>query len=317
MPKLLRSSETAGCGATIELDSREVVYVSIAQIGVLVRLWDMKGGLIKTLLSNFFGPKLYNESSVYKNAQTARALSMMFPEQAPYLQFKNPVLAAFANAIWHCSSVAEVCVVLNEAAAKIPQLDDAAEMAALQEAFDAAKNWPPTAMAPSEQKAQKSFELRDSRDILEKLQWELSNLFSRQRHDIKVCQYHAFNCAVTAWHATDWLWQDISQGLRSELQVRSLQDFQDYVRKACPELNLCHQIANGSKHCLLERNPDPTISAVISDGEGYDYGNPVIVEGDTRHMADKVFYDALFWFQAFVRDRNVFSDEPFVPMGDP
>ncbi len=34
MPKLLRSSETAGCGATIELDNGEVVYVSIAQIGV-------------------------------------------------------------------------------------------------------------------------------------------------------------------------------------------------------------------------------------------------------------------------------------------
>jgi hypothetical protein len=76
MPKLLRSSETAGCGATIELDNGEVVYVSIAQTGVLVRRWDMNGGLIKSLLSNFFGPKLYNESSVYKNAQRARALSV-------------------------------------------------------------------------------------------------------------------------------------------------------------------------------------------------------------------------------------------------
>ena len=115
MPKLLRSSETAGCGATIQLDSGEVVYVSIAQTGVLVRHWDMSGGLVKTFLSNFFGPKLYNESSVYKNAETARALSMMFPEQTSQLRFKNPVLAAFSNAIWHCASAAEVCVVLNEA----------------------------------------------------------------------------------------------------------------------------------------------------------------------------------------------------------
>jgi hypothetical protein len=59
MPKLLRSSETAGCGATIELDNGEVVYVSIAQIGVMVRLCDMRGGLVKSILSNFFGPKLY------------------------------------------------------------------------------------------------------------------------------------------------------------------------------------------------------------------------------------------------------------------
>ena len=172
-------------------------------------------------------------------------------------------------------------------------------------------------MAPSEQKAQKSFELRDTRDILEKLQWELNNLFCRQRHDIKACQYHAFNCAVTAWHVTDWLWQDISPALKCDLQLRQCKEFQDYVRKDCPALNLCHQIANGSKHCLLEHQPNSTISTVISNGEGYDYGNPVIVEGNTHHMADKVFYDALFWFQAFVRDRNVFSDVPFVPIGDP
>ena len=53
MPRLLRFSETAGCGATIELDNSDVVYVSVAQIGILVRLWDMKGELIKSLMSNF------------------------------------------------------------------------------------------------------------------------------------------------------------------------------------------------------------------------------------------------------------------------
>ena len=61
MPKLLRSSETAGTGATIQLDSGEVVFVSIARTGVLVRLVDLKGGVFKFLVSNFFGPKLYNE----------------------------------------------------------------------------------------------------------------------------------------------------------------------------------------------------------------------------------------------------------------
>jgi hypothetical protein len=123
MPKLLRSSETMGCGATIKLDSGEVVYVSIAQVGVLVRHWDMSGGFFKTLLSNYFGAKLYNESNVYKNAQTAQALSMIFPDQAPELNFKNPVLAVFSNAIWHCGSAAEVCTVLNEAANRLPELE--------------------------------------------------------------------------------------------------------------------------------------------------------------------------------------------------
>ena len=126
MPKLLRSSETAGCGATIRLDSGEVVYVSIAQTSVLVRHWDMSGGLVKTFLSNFFGPKLYKDGSIYRNGQTARALSMKFPEQTPELRFNNPVLAAFSNAIWHCASAAQVCVVLNEAAEKVPQVEESA-----------------------------------------------------------------------------------------------------------------------------------------------------------------------------------------------
>jgi hypothetical protein len=123
MPRLVYSSERHGHGATIELDSKEVVVCSIAQMGVLVFLYAYKGGLIRQIISNFWGARLYKESSVYKNARTARALSLLYPDQAPELQFKNPALVAFANAIWHCGSAAEVCTVLNEAAAKFPDLD--------------------------------------------------------------------------------------------------------------------------------------------------------------------------------------------------
>jgi hypothetical protein len=118
MPTLLRSSETAGCGATIQLDSAEVVFVSIAQTGVLVRLIDLRGGIIRNLMSNWLGPTLYNEKVVFKNARTAEALSIRFPEVTPSLCFNNPVLTAFANAIWHCSSAAEVSIVLNDALAR-------------------------------------------------------------------------------------------------------------------------------------------------------------------------------------------------------
>jgi hypothetical protein len=161
------------------------------------------------------------------------------------------------------------------------------------------------------------FELRDSRDLLEKLRWELQNLFCRQRHDVAVCQYHTFNCAVTAWHITDWLWRDLPPQLKGELRnasgelLREFKDFQEYVREACPALKLCNQVANGSKHSGFRK-----VSAIISDGDGYDYGNPVIIDGDTHHSADKVFYDALFWFEKFLHEQNIFPSEPFVPRGD-
>src|ERR1700730_9142097 len=94
------------------------------------------------------------------------------------------------------------------------------------------------AMTQSEQKTQKAFELRNARDMLEKLRWELNNLFFRHRNDIAACQYHSFNCAVTAWHLTDWLWQDISPSpeLRARVREKSgkpvnkCKEFQSYVR---------------------------------------------------------------------------------------
>ena len=145
MPKLLRFSEAAGCGATIELENKDVVYVSIAKTGVLVRKWDIGGGFVKSMISNFSGPKLYNESNVYKNAETAKALKMRFPISAPELPpFKNPVLSSFVTAIWNCQSAVEVCTTLNEAIAQAGELDeDAAFDAELQIAFEIAKNSTP------------------------------------------------------------------------------------------------------------------------------------------------------------------------------
>lgn len=119
MPRLVYSSEKHGQGATIELDSKEVVVCSIAQMGVLVFLYNNKS-LIGSILSNFWGARLYKQSDVYKNARTAQALSELYPDVAePLHNFKNPLLTVFANAIWHCRSAAEVCTVLNEAADKL------------------------------------------------------------------------------------------------------------------------------------------------------------------------------------------------------
>ena len=88
MPRLVYSSEKHGQGATIELDSKEVVVCSIAQMGVLVFLYNNKS-LIGSILSNFWGARLYKQSDVYKNARTAEALSELYPDVAePLRNFK-------------------------------------------------------------------------------------------------------------------------------------------------------------------------------------------------------------------------------------
>jgi hypothetical protein len=118
MPRLLRSSETWGCGATIELDTGEVISVSLARSVMVTLAWRKGDGFLKTLFSGY-GQKLYFEADPYKNAKTTGELLERFPDQAPELRiknFKNPVLDVFANAVWHCSSAANVCMVLNGAA---------------------------------------------------------------------------------------------------------------------------------------------------------------------------------------------------------
>jgi hypothetical protein len=87
--------------------------ISVAQSGVLVRSY--KKGFWRGQLGSFFEPILYNEKSVYRAGKTAAALDSKHAQVAS-LRFQNPVLTAFASAVWRCSSAAEVAITLNEAA---------------------------------------------------------------------------------------------------------------------------------------------------------------------------------------------------------
>lgn len=105
MPKLLHHSETTGCGVTIRLDSGEPCVISVARTGVRV----------KKSRFGFLGATLYDEKNVYRAAQTAKALSELFPVPKLPVSIDNPVLNAFANAAWHCPTAAAVAVTLGKA----------------------------------------------------------------------------------------------------------------------------------------------------------------------------------------------------------
>jgi hypothetical protein len=166
-------------------------------------------------------------------------------------------------------------------------------------------------MAMAEQEATEGFWLRDSRDLLKKLRWELENLFCRQRHDVEACEYLAYNCAVTAWHVSDWLFEDIPDELRRSRGWKTLSDFQQFIRSECSALTLCWASANASKHRRVK-----TTAVRVSDGEGHGYGNPIIVDGTQRHDASAVFWEALRWYEDFLQSEGILLDEPFVPLGD-
>jgi hypothetical protein len=109
MTRILHFSEKVGGGATFMLDSGEPCLLSVAQTGVRVR--KSRHG--------FMGPILYNEKNVYLAAKTGIALDALFPERKIPIPIANPILGAFANAIWQCTSAADVARTLNEAISNV------------------------------------------------------------------------------------------------------------------------------------------------------------------------------------------------------
>jgi hypothetical protein len=98
----------------LELDSKETCLISVARrAGVRVKGYPGRFG---RFWIGFFGSILYEEKNAYKVAEMVATLDSLFSERVLPVTFRNPALAAFTKAVWHCSSTAEVIWKLNEAA---------------------------------------------------------------------------------------------------------------------------------------------------------------------------------------------------------
>jgi hypothetical protein len=166
----------------------------------------------------------------------------------------------------------------------------------------------------------KAFGITRSRHMLDKLRWEIDELKKCSTAIGSPAIFHAWNCAVTAWHMTDWVWHaltpDQKAGLHSmapDLKFEKVSDLQWFVRRRSQEVALCYQIAEGSKHCEMT-NPSARVdvSAEISltattytsipgaDGtQQFQLQERLkIVDGNSRLSALSIFEDAyLFWWR--------------------
>lgn len=59
------------------------------------------------------GATLYVEKNVYRTAQAGMALDLLFDEVELLVIITNRVLRAFAKAVWHSPTAANVAIVLN------------------------------------------------------------------------------------------------------------------------------------------------------------------------------------------------------------
>jgi hypothetical protein len=157
------------------------------------------------------------------------------------------------------------------------------------------------------------------------LRCETASLNTIERHDVMGRAYTAFNCAVTAWHMTDWVWAELDQNQWKEVQefagtgcklvATNPKPLQEYVRRSSHALKLCELLANGSKHCVLLR-PDLRVRTTMTDGDGADYGNPILKDDGKEIWVGEVLCQAACWWQDFLTDWHIAEEPPFVPEGD-
>ncbi len=110
--------------------------------------------------------------------------------------------------------------------------------------------------------AKLSFDIKNSGDLLKKLQDD-HNDFLQDPTSSRI----ALNCAMTAWHLVDWVFNEYKlSGLVSKNAKRdALRQFQEELKAQCSELQIMNDIADGTKHCEIDRKHD-TQSTNLHEG---------------------------------------------------
>jgi hypothetical protein len=91
------------------------------------------------------------------------------------------------------------------------------------------------------------FAMRNSRDMLAKLKWEIDQLLNETGYPSwNAVAYSAFNCAITAWSLVDWLWEEMSDADKSSFGTSA--KFGAYCMSHSSNLEICESLANSGKH---------------------------------------------------------------------
>jgi hypothetical protein len=172
------------------------------------------------------------------------------------------------------------------------------------------------------------FALATPADMLNKLYWEISQLEMALKPDEHyrisgTATYNAFNCAITSWHISDWVWETFGAVEREHLIRRfgatfnvkrkdALEKFQKLLRDQHRTLLVCWQIATGSKHKNM-RQPDPLIevaevwinqsqAGLMRAGQplGWHRQHLMVRDGEEKIEAQKLFkHSADIWDREF------------------
>jgi hypothetical protein len=151
-----------------------------------------------------------------------------------------------------------------------------------------------------------TFGLENCQDLLRKLEWEVEQLKVAKPGDPDAIAFGVFNGAVTAWHLTDWVWQDMPVEFKAQCQWTKPAEFQNYCRDRCRALHVCRQIATASKHSEVMLHPDPTVitefsaSATNALMAAFPRWKPLVMDGANKQHALDTLIEALVFWSAFI-----------------
>lgn len=124
----------------------------------------------------------------------------------------------------------------------------------------------------------KVFMLATPAHMLQKFHWEIMRLKEALTEKpeklgyVHAPSYCAFNCAVTAWHIADWVWQsadahheDLLSRFGLPLTVddkKNFSLFQRGIRQTSRAIHICRQLATGSKHMTVSSLQTPRLKLI-------------------------------------------------------
>jgi len=92
-----------------------------------------------------------------------------------------------------------------------------------------------------------TFDIKTTSDFFKKLTEDYNEFLAN-----KTSSRVALNCAMTAWHLTDWAYNEYNNQLSA--QFVKLDMYQQDIKNRCPSMQIMHDLSNGTKHYLLTRH---------------------------------------------------------------
>jgi hypothetical protein len=117
----------------------------------------------------------------------------------------------------------------------------------------------------------KTFRLRGPRDLLEKLDYDITRLARLHTTNERLLAFAAFDCAVDAWSLVDWVWEWLVENGRETSPLDPTkgapEKFIRAVQSVIPGLSTCRQLATGAKHFRVRRGNREDIVGYVEDAD--------------------------------------------------